>query len=353
MKSWQPIALQLARQNTTLGSTINITGVTQDSITSEFIIMCEGVIGTSAATAAIEGLSSIVQKVNISGPLQGYAPLTPINGLTGPMLSEVAQFIRHNVSYSWGALGSTGKFGVAIPCTFVNPRMPWPLSHSCCLPTKDMGSVNFNVQIASQAQLDTNATPTIAFTSLSVYVQQNEYKPGTTFPRAQLGTAPTNTSLWYFVPSSWNYFQNLNIQASAGNQQLFPNNAMLLLLVRSFSTTSNGVATARQSDTVAGGPIDISITSPGLILQDVAQAPKLAVTWNSLRGQNLNQIFDSLVTGNACFQMNQGANAVFQPQVGPNQLPLIYPTVTTGTTTPRLDFVYQNIIDPSNWWGLQ
>jgi hypothetical protein len=352
-KAWQEISLQLQRQNTTLGSTVNIQGILQDSYTSEFIIGVEGTISTAAATAAVEGLPAILQKVNINGPLSGYAPLTPINGLSGPMLAEAAQFIRSNVSYSFGALGSTGKFGVYIPCTFTFPRLPAPWSRMSVLPTNLMGAVNFNVLVASQAQIDTNATPTIAFSTLTIFVQQNEYKSSTIPPLSPLVPAANVPSgSQQFVPSSLNYTQNSSIQTSNQTQQQFPNGTYTMLLLRSFSTTSSGVATVRQSDTAAGGPIDVSVTTSGLILQDVNQTPKIAANWYTLRKDNLDNITDSLMTGNACFQFNHGVSRIFQPVIGPNQIPLNYGTTTAGTTNPRIDFVYQQIFDPMNWLGL-
>jgi hypothetical protein len=351
-KLWQPIDLQLQRQNVTLGQTVNIQ-VTQDSITSEFLIMLEGVITTAAATAAIEGLPSLVNKVNISGPLSGYAPLTPVNGLSGPMLVEIGQFIRKTYSYSWGALGSTGKFGVSIPCTFINPRVRPPLALASCLPTNLMGAVNFTIQMATQTQVDTNAAPTFATSSLSLYVQQNEYKASSIplmSPLVPIGQVTTGS--WQFIPSSLNYAQNTSIQTTAQAQQLFPNGTYLLLLIRSFTATSGGVATVRQSDTAAVGPLDTSITTQGLILQDVNQSPKIAATFYTLRKDNLDAIEDSLITGNACFRFNDGLNNIFQPIPGPNQIPLNYSTTTTGTTNPRIDFVYQQIFDSMNWLGL-
>lgn len=352
-KAWLPIALQLNRQNVTLGQTVNINGVLQDSYTSEFVVMVEGVISTAAATAAIEGLPALIQKVNISGPLAGYAPLTPVNGLSGPMLVEVGQFIRKCISYSWGALGSTGKFGVSIPCTFINPRVSFPWSHMSCLPTNLMGAVNFNLQMATQAQVDTNATATFATSSLVVYVQQNEYKASSIPAMSPLVPIPqVPQGSFQFIPSSLNYVQNTSVQASPQTQQLFPNGTYMLLLIRSFVTTSGGVATGRQSITAATGPLDTSITTQGMTLQDVNQSPKIAATYSTLRKQNLDSIEDSLVDGNACFMFNQGLDKIFQPIQGPNQIPLNYSTVTTGTTAPRLDFVYQQIFDTMNWLTL-
>jgi hypothetical protein len=353
MLPWQDIALQLQRQTITFGNTINIQGVLQDSYTSEFIIGVEGTISTAAATACIEGLPAILQKVNISGPLSGYAPLTPVNGLSGPMLMDISQFIRRSVSYSFGSLGSTGKFGVYIPCTFINPRMRYPWSHMGILPTSLMGAVNFNILVASQAQLDTNGTPTLAFSTLTLYVQQNEYKASTVplmSPLVPAANVPKGS--FQFIPTSLNYVQNSSVQTSAQTQQQFPNGTYLLLLVRSFSTTASGVATVRQADTAATGPIDTSVTTSGLILQDVNQAPKTAATYYTIRKDNLDNIFDSLVTGNCCFQYNNGVDKIFQPIVGPNQIPLNYGTTTTGTTSPRIDFVYQQLFDTQNWLGL-
>lgn len=353
MKAWQDVALQLQRQNITLGSTANIQGVLQDSYTSEFLIMVEGTVSTAAATAAVEGLPAILQKININGPLSGYAPLTPVNGLSGPMLTESAQFIRRNVSYSFGSLGSTGKFGVSIPCTFINPRMRYPWSHMGVLPTSLMGAVNFNIQVATQAQVDTNGSPTFATSALTLYVQQNEYKSNSVplmSPLVPAAQVPAGS--FQFIPTSLNYVQNTSIQTSAQTQQLFPNGTYLFLLVRSFTATSGGVATTRQTDTGTAGPIDTSVTTSGMILQDVNQSPKIAATYYTLRKDNLDNIYDSLVTGNVCFQFNNGVDKIFQPIVGPNQIPLNYGTTTSGTTSPRIDFVYQQLFDTQNWLGL-
>lgn len=356
MLPWQELALQLGRQNTTLGSTINVNGILQDSYTSEFIIGVEGTIGTAAATACAEGLPAIIQKVNIQGPLTGYSPLNPVNGLSGPMLVEIGQFIRRNISYSFGSLGSTGKFGVYIPCTFINPRLRYPYSHMSCLPTKFMGAVNFTMQLANQGQLDTNGTATLAFSTLTIFVQQNEYKSSSIpnmaplAPAAQLANG--GKGLFMFVPSSLNYLQNSNITTSAQTQTLLPNGTYTLILLRSFTSQSNGVPTVRQTDTGTAGPIDTSVTTSGLTLQDVNQNPKLATDWYTLRKDNEDNITDSLIAGNACFQLNNGLAAIFQPQVGPNQVPVNYGTTTSGTTNPRVDFVYQQIFDTQNWLNL-
>lgn len=358
MQLWQDIALQLQRQTITLGSTVNVQGVLQDSFTSEFIIMVEGTISTAAATAAIEGLPSLLQKININGPLPGYSTLTPINGLSGPMLVETGQFIRRNISYSFGSLGSTGKFGVSIPCTFINPRYGYPWSHMSVLPTNQMGAVNFNILVASQAQLDTNATPTIAFSTLTMYIQQNEYKANSIPAMASLVPAAqipqTTPALFQFIPSSLNYVQ-LTTQITTTNQlqQLIPNGTTTLLLIRAFTATSSaGVATVRQADTGTAGPIDTSTTTAGFILQDVNQQPKTAATFYTIRKENLDEIYDSLTTGNACLEYNRGISRIFQPSVGPNQIPLNMGTTTSGTTNPRIDVVYQQIFDTQNWLSL-
>lgn len=353
MLLWQDIALQLQRQNVTLGSTVNIQGIQQDSYTSEFIIGIEGTVTAVAATPAVEGLASLASIVNINGPLAGYAPLTPVNGLTGPMLMDCSQFIRRNVSYSFGSLASTGKFGVYVPCTFINPRMRYPWSHMGVLPTSLMGAVNFNIQMASQAQVDTNTTATFAASPLTVYIQQNEYKNNTIpkiSPLVPASQVPAGS--FQFIPTSLNYVQNTSVQTSPAIQQLFPNGTYLMLLVRSFTQTSNGVATVRQTDTGTAGPLDTSVTTGGMTLQDVNQAPKSAVTYYTLRKDNNDNIYDALVTGNACFQFNNGIDKIFQPIVGPNQIPLKYATTTTGTTNPRLDFVYMQLFDTQNWLGL-
>ena len=351
-KPWQDISLQIGTQNVTLGQTVNVNGILQDSYTSEFLVRVEGVISTVAATPAIEGLPSLVSNMTIQGPLAGFAPLAPINGLSGPMISEFSQFKRSNVSYSWGALGTTGKFGVTLPLTFINPRMRYPLSHMSLLPTKLMGSINFTIKMANQNQIDTNATPTFATSTLTVSVQQNEYKSSSIPAMAPLA-ATVAQGAWMFIPSQLNYFSQQNIQASAAFQQLIPNGTTTLVLIRSFPTcTTGGTPTARQSDTVVGGPLDLSVTSAGIVLMDVNQAPRVSTTFYMMRKQNLDNITDSLVAGNAAFMFNQGIDKIFQPSVGPNQIPINYATTLTGTTNPRVDFVYEQITDTQNWLGL-
>lgn len=353
MKTWQPIYLQLGRQNVSLGTNVTIYGVLQDSYTSEFLITLEGSITTAAATAAIEGLAAFIQAVNINGPLPGYQTQTPVNGLSGPMLVELGQFIRRCVSYSWGALGTTGKFGVTIPCTFIQPRMG-RFALMSCLPTRNMGAVNFTVQMANTAQLDTNATPTLAVGSLSLYVQQNEFKTNSIPPLSPLVPAgQVQTGAFQYVPQTQNYVQNTSIQSSQATQQLFPNGTYSLILMRAFTTcATTGVATGRQSDTAVAGPLDLSITSQGITIQDVNQTPKQVDTFYTIRKENLDNIEDSLTTGNACLEFNNGLHQVFQPVEGPNQLPIKYATTTTGTTNPRIDFVYQQLFDEENWLQL-
>lgn len=353
-KPWDNIFLQLQRLNGVFGQQLAFQAI-QDSIVSEFIIGVEGVIGTAAATATVEGLPSIISKVQVGGTLTGYQPLTPINGMSGPMLAECAQFIRSNVSYSFGSLGSTGAFGVYIPCTFLHPRLPGMWRYMSCLPAKWMGNLTVNVTIGTQAQMDTNASPTLAFTSLSVVIQQNEYKvssiPSTLSPLVPAGSVPSGS--FQFVPTTLNYVQNLNPQAGQQQQQLFPNGTYMLFLIRSFTgtTTATRTPTARQTDGTAG-PIDTSISTIGLVLQDVNQSPKQAVDWYTMRFENLNNITDSLVAGNGAMQFNRGLSDIFQPLIGPNQVPLNYPVVLTGTTNPRIDFCYMQLFDAMNWLQL-
>lgn len=353
MKSWQAIALQLQRQNASFGNQLNFLAI-QDSYVSEFIIGIEGTISTAAATAAVEGLSSLVSKVSVSGPLTGYQPLTPINNLSGPMLVEAAQFIRGNVSFGYGSLGSTGNIGEYIPTTFLHPRLPAPWRYMSCLPANLMGSCTINVTMAAQNQCDTNATPTLAFSNLTCFIQQNEYKSNSIPALSPLvPAAQVVNGAFQFIPTTLNYYSQLNPQAGQQNQQLFPNGTYMMFLLRSFASTSSTTRTPLTRQTDAGQvPIDGSITSAGLVLQDVNQSPKSAVTWGTLRKDNLDHVTDSLVPGNVCFQFNRGISDIYQPIVGPNQIPLNYPIVLTGTTLPRVDFVYMQLFDSMNWLGL-
>jgi hypothetical protein len=354
VKIFQPLTLPLQRANATLGQRLYFQA-TQDSIIEEFLIMVEGTISTAAATATVEGLPALVQQVLVQGTLTGYSPPVPCNNMSGPMLSEYAQFKRANVSYSFGSLGSTGAFAVSIPVTFSHWRWPAPFRFASCLPAKWMGALNVNVTMAIQSQVDTDSSPTFAVSALSVYIQQNQFKsdtvPNVLSPLVPAAQVPANS--FQYIPSTLNYQSVLIPQAGPTQQQLFPNGTYLNVMVRSFTSTNSTtrVPTERQADGTAG-PIDTSVSSPGLVLQDVNQAPRRAADWYSIRKDNLDHIYDSLVDGNACFQMNRNLSDVFQPQIGPNQIPLLYPVVLTGTSNPRIDFVYEQLFDSTNWLGL-
>jgi hypothetical protein len=331
---WQKQVIQLSRLAGAFGQQLNFL-CTQDSYIEELLIGVEGTIGTAAATAAIEGLSAIIQNVRVTGTLSSTGQnLNPINNVRGPQLLELAQFIRANVSYSFGALGTAAAFGIYVPSTFSYFRMGGALTYMSVLPANSMGSVSVNITVANQNQLDTNATPTLAFTTLSVFVQQNQFM-ATSLPAA---------GKWQYIPNTVDQLVRTNITTTVFQEQ-FPNGAAYLnILVRSFTTTvaATGVATARQTDGTAG-PIDTSTTSAGLTLLDVNLKPKKAVDWYSLRKENLDNITDSLVAGNGCFQFNRGIQDVWMPTIGPNYIPLQVGYV--ATTNSKVEYVYQRLYD--------
>lgn len=337
MQPWQTQVIQLQRLPAQVGTTLNFL-CQQDSVISELLIDVEGVIGTAAATANPEGLAAILQNVRVTGSLNQGGNINPINNIRGPSLTEMAQFIRANVSYSFGALGSTGAFGVMVPCTFLHWRFPDPYRTMSCLPANAMGSLNLSVTIANTNQIDVNATPALVFTSIAVQVQQNQYFANS-IPKS-----------YAFLVSTIDMQVQANPQGGTGQQQQFPNGAAYLnILIRSMLSTSATVraCTAKQADG-STGPIDVSTTTFGLSLLDTNNVPKRQMNWYELRKDNFDHITDALVPGNACFQFNRGIADIWRPTPGPNIIPLNIGYDLTGTTRPQIEFVYQRLFDPTN-----
>jgi len=307
----------------------------------------EGTISTAAATANPEGLPAILQQVRVTGTLSDGTPVSPINNIRGPQLAELAQFIRSNVSWSWGSLGSTGTFGAYVPCTFENWRMngtvmvngnPVYLRWMSCLPAGTMGALTISIQLANQNQLDTNAAPTLAFSTISIGIQQNQFFKSSV------------PALFTYFPNSVDQIVNSAVSAGTGQNILFPNGtAYLNILLRSMTSTNatTRACVTKQADGTVG-PIDLSYTSLGLTLADSNNVPKAQLGWEQIRKDNLDHITDSLVAGNACFQFNNGLQSVWRPSPGSNTIPLTVPYNTTGTSNPLVEFIYQRLWDPNN-----
>lgn len=336
MQLWQKQVIQLQKSPAVFGQTLNFQAQ-QDSFIGEFLIQVEGSIGTAAATANPEGLASLIQNVRVTGALNAGGNVNPINNIRGPQLTEFAQFIRVNVSYSFGSLGSTGAFGLSIPCTFEHVRMAGRLRYMSVLPANQMGQLSVAVSMANQNQCDTNATPTLVLSGVYVTVQQNQYFANTLDPK------------YVYYYSSMDQVQQTNISGGTWQQQ-FPNGAAYLgILIRSMTSTTATIraCTAKQADGVAG-PIDTSTTATGLQLLDANNVPKEQLDWYQGRKANLDQITDSLVAGNFCFQFNRGITDVWRPIPGNNYIPLNLGLSTSGTTNPLIEYIYLRLFDPTN-----
>lgn len=337
MLPWQRQTIQLGKQSVVLGQAVNYL-CQLDSWVSEFIIGLEGVIGTAAATANPEGLASLIQQVRVNGTLADGTPVSPINNIRGPQLGELAEFIRARVTFSYGALGTTGNFGVYIPCTFEHIRLGPAYQYMSCLPAGTMGALTINVTMANQNQVDTNSTATFALTSAQMGVQQNQF-----FASSVPAKSP------YYLSTVDQLVQS-NPLAGSGQQQLFPNgSAYLNILLRSMSNTNSTTRACVTKQTDTGQvPIDASPGSVGLNLQDANNVPKVQTFYGDLRKENNDNVTDTIVAGNVCFQFNRGISSVWRPSPGSNQIPLIVPYVLTGTTNPQVEFVYQRLFDPLN-----
>jgi hypothetical protein len=341
MQLWQKQIILLQRTTTTLGNTVNFLAQ-QDSIISEVLIGITGIISTAAATANPEGLTSIIQNVRITGSLNVGGNVNPINNVRGPQLAELAQFIRANTSFSYGSLTSTGAFGCYVPCTFEHARLGAPLQRfMSCLPANQMGNLNFNVTVSNQNQMDTNGTPTLAFSNITISVYQLQFFVGTIDPNFQ-----------YLISTVDQQLQS-NPQTGTGQQQQFPNGAAYLnILIRSLSDTTTATRTCvtKQADGVSG-PIDVSSTTFGIVLLDSNNIPKSQTDYETLREDNANNISGgatALIAGNACFQFNQSLSRIWRPTPGPSIVPMNIGYNISGTTNATVEFIFQRLFDPNN-----
>lgn len=134
----------------------------RESVIDQINVYVEGSFGVGAATAAVEGLSKLVQSITVRGSIQNAPQLEPVSGLSGPDMFELAQFIRGMLPATVGSLGSAAKFRVSIPIYFRDFFMSSEAKNLlAALPAFRMSELTCTITPATQAQVDTNAAPTL------------------------------------------------------------------------------------------------------------------------------------------------------------------------------------------------
>lgn len=280
----------------TLGGTTAIQ-LNRDSLLEGIRIIITGTIATAAATASIEGLPALLQSITLRGSSSG-TNYQPINSLSGPDLYELHQFRRGAVPVADGALGSTGFFRIEIPITFRQWWFQGTDSYRTCLPAFQMSDLTLTMVAATQAQVDTNGTPTFALTSASIYVIQEESY------RESVPKDFENPAIYLqelFEVTQWDVQlvtnPNFIFEIPAGGLYSY-------LLLRSFSA-----ANVKQAD--SGSAPFTNGSTQQITLYDLAKRVKKDCSFMDLRGSNINDVVDTPIVGNACFVYGHEQNQLF------------------------------------------
>jgi hypothetical protein len=319
----------------TLGGGPYVFDVPRETVIERIHLFVEGVFSGAAATASVEGLAALAQSVTLRGSMAGEPSVQPINGLSGPDLFQAAQFHRGSIPHVVGSLGSAAKFRVTIPLYFQHPFFTFPQNLMAALPAYKMSDLTLTVNGATQAQLDSNATPTLAITSAVIGIEVFGF---------YRNTIPEGLP---FLRSEWGQLQDDTITTSATREVKLPAGGdYTMLLVRSFYDGNT-----KQAET-ASAPFT---QPPGVPLSifDIAGFPKLTSSFLAARAENLALCLDSLVAGNMAFVWNRGQDQVFQTgQIGMSLNNIKFQYDATANSGAKVRFVWNRLFDPTNLLGI-
>lgn len=337
--------IPVSSQALTLGGTPLTFDIPRTSAIQRINIMVSGVIGTGAATAAVEGITKLIQSVLLRGTITGAAVFEPISGLSGTDLYEAAQWYEGTLPLSTApaSLG-TGSFVFHIPLVFHDPffRGTQPSGQPnrllTAIPAFQMSGLTLTLTPGTQAQVDVGATPTFALTSASVYVEIEQYYPNTlpnnyNFIRSSLELSVVDTGIVTANP------RQLNIAAGGHYTHI---------LARSFSG-----ANTKQAET-GGAPF----LTPGgdIIIYDLNRFTKIETDFNRQRAANSLQVnggYGALVAGNVAFNFNRAEHAVFQTSaIGTAQNVILFNYNAVASTGAFIRIVSRRLFDPTNFLGI-
>jgi hypothetical protein len=330
--------LPVQSQAFALGGSALTFDLPRESVISRIDIYVKGVIGTGAATACIEGLPRLIERVDIRGSLSGQPELVPIAGLTGSDLYEIGQFHSNALPYQTGALGSAAYFYVNIPIYFrENFFGSEALNLLPAIPAYQMSDLTVAVRPALQATVDTNATPTLVLTSAECGINVFGY---------YRDTIPANAQ---FIRGQFEVLQDDSIATNPTREVKFPSGGdFSLLLARVFASTN-----VKQADSATAGPLTASTGTMKIF--DLSRFTKAETSFAKLRASNLHEtIDDTLVTGNAAFVWNRGPSELFQTGkagIALNNIIMQY-DATAPAAGGKIRFVYRRLFDPANLLGI-
>lgn len=312
----------------------------RESVIEAIDIIIEGTVSTAAsgggANASVEGLPALIQQVQVRGSLAGSGEVLPVSSCSGPDLYEIAQFQRGVLSPLVGSLASTGFFRVVIPVYFRQFFLGDKYTNlRTALPAFAMSSLSVNLTTATQAQVDLGGTPTFAISNANAWIRVHQ---------CYRDSVPQDFA---FIRSFTEVVEDASIQTQSPRVQYFPaSNDYALILVRSFSG-----ANAKQSDT--GSAPFTNGANQYINLYDLNRRQKKGTSFQDLRAENLGYTVDPLVTGNACFVFNRGAESLFQTgEIMKAQTSIVAEYNSTAASGSKIRWVYQRIEDPNNVLGI-
>lgn len=329
--------IPVSAQAFALGGSPLTFNIPRESVIEKISVAVEGNITTGAATANVDGLPALLQSLSVTGSLQN-GRFEPVVALSGPDLYEAAQFHRGTLPHSFGALGSTGRFRVEIPLYFREYFWGDEFKNLLpAIPAWQMSELTLTVTPATQAQVDSNATPTLVIAAGStVQVEVHQYfresvPADLKFFRGtwevQVDSVPTTASPYEVrLPAGGDYTQ---------------------ILLRAFSA-----ANTRQAQTGTSGPL----TYPNgyIRLFELSRTVKIDTDPGKVRAMNLEAVVDTLVAGNYALLFNRfGPNQVFQTGAIGQALNNVTMHLNTTTGTGNsIRFVNRRIFDPENFLGI-
>lgn len=329
--------IPVSAQTFTVGGSPLTFNIPRESVIEKISVAVEGNISTGAATAAVDGLPALLQSLSVTGSLMN-GRFEPIVALSGPDLYEAGQFHRGTLPHNFGALGSTGRFRVEIPLYFREYFWGDEMKNLLpAIPAWQMSELTLTVTPATQAQIDSNATPTFAVSAgATVQVEVHQY-----FRES----VPADMK---FLRGTWELqIDPVATSASPYEVRLPAGGDYTQILLRAFSG-----ANTRQAQTGTAGPL----TYPNgyIRLFELSRTVKIDTEPGKLRAQNLEIVVDTLVAGNYCLSFNRfGPNQVFQTgAIGQALNNLTMHLNTTTGSGNSIRFVSRRIFDPENFLGI-
>lgn len=273
-----------------LGTTISIP-IKREKHLESVMVFVSGTVTTNAATGNADGILNVLRKVTLTAGGRDY-----VNGVSGAALIELDAMENGEVDYltKYGiAAGSTitttafnsgAAFDLCYPINCVQPQIQEVAGNVLMIPMPGFNEDGtLTLQLATQAEMDTNASATFAMTGgVTIEVIFN-------WRQAPVGTNGLPHAIWGIDESEVVY--------SAGQEDKFDFAALgsyTGLLVRGYTSVS-----ARGDFTSAGTMLDLRFGSTSL---RKAKFTKLARenerSKTSLQGYFLNSpFFDFLTDG--------------------------------------------------------